>query len=84
MSNETPARVLARRTPKSLRGWVDGDAGPLVSVSVEQHVLRCAHCRGQVAGLVPASTAVLLGRRACRSRGAAARAGRTACSSASV
>ena len=34
---------------ESLRRWVDGDAGPLVSASVEQHVLRCAHCRAEVA-----------------------------------
>jgi hypothetical protein len=40
---------------ESLRSWVDGDAGSLVSVSVEQHVLKCAHCRDQVAGLVPES-----------------------------
>jgi hypothetical protein len=38
---------------ESLRSWVDGDAGSLVSVSVEQHVLRCAHCRDTVATLVP-------------------------------
>lgn len=40
---------------ESLRRWVDGDAGPLVSASVEQHVLRCAHCRAEVADLVPAA-----------------------------
>jgi hypothetical protein len=38
----------------SLRRWVDGMAGPLNSVSVEQHILKCAPCRAQVAGLVPA------------------------------
>lgn len=36
----------------SLRRWVDGVAGPLVSASVEQHVLRCAQCRADVARLV--------------------------------
>jgi hypothetical protein len=41
---------------ESLRSWVDGDAGSLVSVSVEQHVLRCAHCRDKVAVLVPETT----------------------------
>jgi hypothetical protein len=40
----------------SLRSWVDGDAGSLVSVSIEQHVLRCAHCRGEVATMVPEAT----------------------------
>jgi hypothetical protein len=38
---------------QSLRSWVDGSAGPLVSVSIEQHMLRCAHCRDEVATLVP-------------------------------
>jgi hypothetical protein len=38
---------------QSLQSWVDGSAGSLVSVSIEQHVLRCAHCRAQVATLVP-------------------------------
>jgi hypothetical protein len=37
----------------SLRSWVDGDAGSLVAVSIEQHVLHCAHCRDRVASLVP-------------------------------
>jgi hypothetical protein len=41
---------------ESLRRWVDGDAGSLVSVSIEQHVLKCAHCRDAVATLVPEST----------------------------
>lgn len=40
----------------SLRRWVDGLAGPLVSASVEQHVLRCADCRAAVATLVPPTT----------------------------
>ena len=39
----------------SLRRWVDGLAGPLASVSVEQHLQRCAQCRAEVAGLVPAA-----------------------------
>jgi hypothetical protein len=30
-------------------------AGPVMSVSVEQHVLQCAQCRAEVAGLVPAT-----------------------------
>jgi hypothetical protein len=54
MSNETASgswHVDAR----SLRSWVDGNAGSLVSVSIEQHVLRCAHCREKVAALVPAT-----------------------------
>lgn len=38
----------------SLRRWVDGTAGPLIGVSVEQHVLKCARCRAEVAVLVPA------------------------------
>ena len=40
---------------QSLRSWVDGSAGSLVSVSIEQHVLHCAHCREEVAALVPAT-----------------------------
>ncbi|MGZ4614425.1 MAG: hypothetical protein ACXV4A_02590 [Actinomycetes bacterium] len=39
--------------PDSLRSWVDGEAGSVVSVSVEQHVLHCALCRGAVAGMLP-------------------------------
>jgi hypothetical protein len=38
---------------ESLQSWVDGSAGSLVSVSIEQHVLRCAHCRDRIAALVP-------------------------------
>jgi Sigma-70, region 4 len=38
---------------ESLRRWVDGTAGPLSGVSVEQHVLKCAQCRHRVAVLVP-------------------------------
>jgi hypothetical protein len=41
---------------ESLRGWVDGTSGPIVSVSVEQHVLACARCRAEVAELVPATS----------------------------
>lgn len=37
----------------ALRAWVDGTAGPVVSISVEQHVARCARCQGAVATLVP-------------------------------
>lgn len=37
----------------SLRRWVDGVASPMVSMSIEQHVLRCASCRDAIAGLVP-------------------------------
>jgi hypothetical protein len=37
----------------ALRGWVEGVAGSLAGVSVEQHVLHCAHCRARVARLVP-------------------------------
>jgi hypothetical protein len=36
-----------------LRQWVDGVADPAMSISVEQHVLRCATCRAQVANVVP-------------------------------
>ena len=54
MSNET-ASGSWHVGAESLRSWVDGDAGSLVSVSVEQHVLKCAHCRDQVAALVPES-----------------------------
>lgn len=46
----TPSRTW-HADPDALRGWVDGDAGPLVSASVEQHVLRCAQCRADVARL---------------------------------
>jgi hypothetical protein len=38
---------------QSLRSWVNGSAGALVSVSIEQHVLHCGHCRDEVARLVP-------------------------------
>ena len=38
---------------ESLRRWVDGVAGQLSGVSVEQHVVRCADCRAAVAALVP-------------------------------
>jgi hypothetical protein len=37
----------------ALRAWVDGTAGPVVSISVEQHVARCARCQGVVATVVP-------------------------------
>ena len=46
----TPSRTW-HADPDALRGWVEGDAGPLVSASVEQHVLRCAQCRADVARL---------------------------------
>jgi hypothetical protein len=52
MSNETPARVW-HVDPEALQGWVDGVAGPLVSVSVEQHVQHCAHCQAAVTELLP-------------------------------
>jgi hypothetical protein len=39
----------------ALRAWVDGTCGPVLGASVEQHVLRCAECRAQVAELVPAT-----------------------------
>jgi hypothetical protein len=39
----------------ALRAWVDGTCGPVLGASVEQHVLRCAECRAQVADLVPAA-----------------------------
>jgi hypothetical protein len=35
-----------------LRQWVDGIADPAMSISVEQHVLRCAKCRADVALVV--------------------------------
>jgi hypothetical protein len=54
MSNETPARVW-HVDPEALQGWVDGVAGPLASVSVEQHVQRCAHCQATVTELLPAT-----------------------------
>jgi hypothetical protein len=37
----------------ALSRWVDGVAGPVMSTSVEQHVLRCAQCQAAVAALVP-------------------------------
>ena len=37
----------------ALRAWVDGSAGSLTSVSVEQHLMRCEQCRTAVAVLVP-------------------------------
>jgi hypothetical protein len=40
--------------PFVLREWVDGTAGSLVSVSVEQHVQRCPRCRAEVANIVAA------------------------------
>jgi hypothetical protein len=55
MSNETASGAW-HVGAESLRSWVDGEAGSLVSVSVEQHLLQCAHCRAQVADLVPEST----------------------------
>jgi len=42
----------------ALRAWVDGTCGPVLGASVEQHVLRCAECRAQVADLVPAAPIV--------------------------
>ncbi len=36
----------------SLRQWVDGTGGSLAGVSVEQHVIRCARCRREVAAMV--------------------------------
>jgi hypothetical protein len=54
MSNET-ASGSWHVDAQSLQSWVDGRAGSLVSVSIEQHVLRCARCRGEVAVLVPES-----------------------------
>lgn len=33
-----------------LRAWVEGRAAPLVAVSVEAHLVRCAACRTAVAG----------------------------------
>jgi hypothetical protein len=54
VSNET-APGAWHVDAESLRHWVDGDAGSLVSVSVEQHMLKCAHCRDRVAALVPES-----------------------------
>jgi len=38
--------------PAALRAWVDGVAGAQTSISVEQHVQRCAPCRANVAALV--------------------------------
>ena len=40
----------------ALQGWVDGTCGPVVGASVEQHVVHCAQCRAEVAGLVPAES----------------------------
>jgi hypothetical protein len=37
----------------TIRRWVDGSAGPLISVSVEQHLLHCARCRAEAAHHVP-------------------------------
>ena len=52
MSNKTPARSW-HVDPEALQGWVDGVAGPLTSVSVEQHVQHCAHCQAAVTDLLP-------------------------------
>lgn len=40
----------------ALRDWVEGISGPLVSASVEQHVVHCERCRTTVAALVPAES----------------------------
>jgi hypothetical protein len=40
---------------ESLRRWVDGLAGPVMGVSVEQHVLHCPTCQAEVARQVPAA-----------------------------
>jgi hypothetical protein len=39
----------------SLQRWVDGLAGPVVGVSVEQHVQHCPTCQAEVARQVPAA-----------------------------
>jgi hypothetical protein len=38
---------------ETLRTWVAGVAGPSVSMSVEQHLMRCAVCRASAEPLVP-------------------------------
>jgi hypothetical protein len=40
----------------ALRDWVNGASGPLVSASVEQHIVHCEQCRTTVASLVPAES----------------------------
>lgn len=55
----TPSRTW-HAGPDALRGWVQGDAGPLVSASVEQHVLGCAQCRADVARLTAIAPAAPL------------------------
>ena len=41
---------------ESLRRWVDGDVGPLLGASVEQHLVRCVACRSAVAQMVATPT----------------------------
>ncbi len=36
----------------TLGAWIEGTSGPIVSASVEQHLVRCEQCRAAVAGLV--------------------------------
>ena len=36
----------------TLGAWVEGTSGPIVSASIEQHLVRCEQCRAAVAGLV--------------------------------
>ncbi|HET8987271.1 MAG TPA: hypothetical protein VFN43_02075 [Humibacillus sp.] len=43
--------------PTDLRAWVLGDADGVVSMSVEQHVVRCVRCQSAVADEVAAVTA---------------------------
>lgn len=43
--------------PEDLRAWVLGEADGVVSMSVEQHVLRCAWCQGAVAAALAATPA---------------------------
>ena len=43
--------------PEDLRAWVLGEADGVVSMSVEQHVLRCARCQGAVAAALAATPA---------------------------
>jgi hypothetical protein len=37
----------------TLRAWIEGTTGAVVSASVEQHLVHCERCRTAVAGLVP-------------------------------
>ena len=39
--------------PSDLRAWVHGEADAVTSMSLEQHLLRCAQCQAGVAAELP-------------------------------